>query len=131
MKVLLDLPAGRLGLDDTIPALTVTWKGYARTQEVRELHERLLDLILAYRVSKVLADDTALPTVAADARRWIIDDWMPRAVAAGLRMAAAKRSDTHFGRIAVESLHSGAPSELKLECFDDLTKAREWLCNAA
>jgi hypothetical protein len=130
-QVLIDLPAGCLGFDDAIPAITVTWNGYARTSEVRELHERLLDLIATYQVNKVLADDTALPTIASDDRRWIIDNWMPRAVAAGLRTAAAKRSNSHFGRVAVGSLHAGAPPELNVMRFDDLAVAREWLRNVA
>jgi hypothetical protein len=116
-----------LALDETLPAIVVVWNGYATTEQLRAVHARLLEMISAYHVTKILADDTALPTVAAADQRWINDHWMPRAVSCGLRAVATKRATGYFGQVAIESIPAGAPKSLEISTFETISAARQWL----
>jgi hypothetical protein len=123
----IDLPTCSLTLDDTLPGVVVRWKGYATSAELRAVHEQLLEVIKKHRVSKVLGDDTALASVASEDRLWIIENWMPRAVSAGLRVAAAKRSDNYFARVAVTEIENARGKPLQFKVFDALDDAKAWL----
>jgi hypothetical protein len=123
----LDLPTCSLAVDGTIPAVAVRWKGYATSAELREVHEQLLDLIKRHRVHKILGDDTALVSVPAEDRLWILENWMPRAVDAGLRAVASKRSRNYFARIAVAEIENAMGERLQIKVFDALADAKAWL----
>ena len=123
----LDLPTCSLTLDDTLPGVAVRWKGYATSAELREVHEQLLDLIKKHRVNKVLGGDTALVSVASDDRLWILENWMPRAVSAGLRVVASKRSQNYFARVAVAEIENAVSERVQIKMFDALDDAKAWL----
>jgi hypothetical protein len=105
----------------------VVWKRYVTSTQLRYVHECLLRLLQVHRLSKVLGDDSALPVIHEDDRRWILEDWMPRAVALGLSAAASKASNAYFGRLAVADVQRNAPAGVQLRTFDDLEEARRWL----
>jgi hypothetical protein len=93
LKLLRDVknsPICSISFDDTVPCISVVWKQYATSTQLRFVHETILHMLGKYRVSKVLGDDTALPTIHADDQTWITRNWMPRAIAAGLKAAAGK-----------------------------------------
>src|SRR6201989_1341522 len=113
--------------DETHHCIIVVWKQYATQIQLRYIHENLLTLICKHRVYKILGDDTALPAIPSEDRFWIIDEWFPRAVECGLRFAASKRPDAHFGRLAVSHIQSAAPVGLQCRCFERLEEAKEWL----
>jgi hypothetical protein len=122
-----DLPKCSLKLDTTLPGVVVEWKGYATSTELREVHEQLLELIKKHRVSKVLGDDTSLVSIAAEDRLWILENWMPRAIAAGLRVAAAKKSANYFARVAVAEIETAIGQRMQIKMFDTLADAKAWL----
>ena len=115
--------------DADVPCLTVIWKRLATSAQLRVLHERLLELIRMHKVMKILGDDTALPQIEPEDQAWIAQDWMPRAAAAGLKLAANKSPDAYFGRLAVETIKA-SQSVLAIRSFDHFEEARRWLKNA-
>jgi thiamine monophosphate kinase len=68
-----------MSLDKSVPCIAITWKQYATSTQLRFVHENVLQMLMRQRVSKILGDDTALPTIHAEDRVWITEDWMPRA----------------------------------------------------
>ena len=122
-----DNPICSIMHDEANRCIIVVWRQYATQIQFRYIHEKLLSLICEHRVCKILGDDTALPAIPAEDRFWIIDEWFPRAVECGLRFAASKRPDAHFGRLAVSHIQSAAPVGLQCRCFERLEEAKEWL----
>ena len=116
-------------LDADVPCLTVVWKRQATSEQLRALHERLLELLRKHKLNKILGDDTALPQIEPEDQAWIVQDWMPRAVAAGLKLAANKSPEAYFGRLAVETIKA-SQSLLAIRSFDHFEEARRWLKNA-
>lgn len=115
--------------DADVPCLTVVWKRQASSAQLRCVHERLLELLREYKVNKLLGDDTALPSIEPEDQVWIAHDWLPRAVAAGLKLAANKSPEAYFGRLAVETIKA-SQSLLAMRSFDHFEEARRWLKNA-
>ena len=115
--------------DADVPCLTVVWKRQATSAQLRVLHEGLIELIRKYKVNKILGDDTALPQIEPEDQVWIARDWMPRAVAAGLKLAANKSPDAYFGRLAIETIKA-SQSVLAIRSCEHFEEARRWLKNA-
>jgi hypothetical protein len=122
-----DNPICSIRHDEATQYLIVVWKQYATQVQFRYIHEKLLTLICEHRVSKILGDDTALPAIPSEDRFWVIDEWFPRAVKCGLRLAASKQPEAYFGKLAVCHIHSSAPAGLQCRTFKRLEEAREWL----
>jgi hypothetical protein len=130
LKLLEDLndnPICAVSLDETVPCIKVIWKQYATSTQLRFVHESIVHMLERHGINKVLGDDTALPTIHSEDQVWIAENWMPRAVSAGLRAAASKSPASYFCQISIETIQSVAPPELALRSFDDMSAARQWL----
>jgi hypothetical protein len=122
-----DNPTCSIFFDDEIPCMTVVWKGGVSSSQLRCVHENLIHFIAAHRVSKVLGDDTAVPVIDIDDQRWILEDWLPRAVAAGLRAAASKAPSSYVGRAAIDNIIRAKGEDMVIRSFADIDEARQWL----
>ena len=126
-----DNPICKLGYDEEVQCVEVVWRKYATSAQLRYIHEMILLLLVRHKAEKILGDDTDLPIVHAEDQRWIIDEWLPRARAAGLKAAATKISMTFFGRVAIGSIHSRLSREIRIRNFRNIHSARSWLKNLA
>jgi hypothetical protein len=66
-------------------------------------------------------------SVAGEDQEWIIWEWVPRAIAAGLRCVASRRPEGHYGRTSVNRIQAVISPKLRVKSFDSLADAREWL----
>jgi hypothetical protein len=122
-----DNPICSVSFDATVPCILVVWKGYATSTQLRFIHESILHLVKEFHVSKVLGDDTALTTIHSDDAKWIVEDWMPRAMAAGLKIVASITPEWQFGKLSVQHILSRAPQGFVSRSFNDGSKAWTWL----
>jgi hypothetical protein len=120
-------PICSVWLDSSLPCVRVVWKRYATSTQLRFIHEHILHILEQHRARKILADDTALPTIHAEDQAWIVQEWMPRAIAAGLKASAIKSSAAYFGKLSTDTIQSRAPRGLDMRFFDSLDSARLWL----
>jgi hypothetical protein len=127
----LDNPICAISFDSSIPAVLVEWKQYATSTQLQFIHETILELIRKHSATKILGNDTNLSTLHSEDAVWIRKNWLPRAIAAGLKFAANKRPKSYFTRLAVESLQEEVPTSLTLRSFDDITEAKTWLNSIA
>ena len=128
---LADNPICTVTRDDSVPCLFVQWKNCATNAQIRFIHECLIDLIKGQGVSKILGDDTALVNISTGDQDWIAQDWLPRAMLAGLRTASSKGPNGYHGRTSVIRIQSMLSSKLIIRSFDDLENARKWLASVA
>lgn len=122
-----DNPICSVSFDDSVPCIAVLWKGYANSTQLRFIHESILHLVKELHVTKVLGDDTALTTIHSEDAKWIVEDWMPRAMAAGLKVVASITPTWYFGKLAVQNILSNAPPGFISRSFSDLGTAWKWL----
>ena len=122
-----DNPICAVAYDASVPCIIVEWRDYATAIQIRYVHECILDLIQKNCACKLLSDDTRLPSIHDDDRRWIVESWLPRAFSAGLRLVASKKPEAHFGRVSVDEIRSATSEAIKFSTFDDMDAARAWL----
>jgi hypothetical protein len=126
-KSLSDNPIGEVTLDESVPCIFVRWKGYATSVQLRYIHECLIDFIERERVSRILGDDTALVSAAAEDQAWIIWNWIPLAMVAGLWIVASKIPNSYYGKTSVGRIQAVISPKIRIKSFDDLADARRWL----
>ncbi len=126
-----DNPICAVTVDDQIGCLVVEWRGYATSAQIRYIHHNILLLLKKHRITKILGDDTALPIIHVDDQKWIVQDWLPQAKAAGFKAAANKIPHSYFGRLSVENVQSEIGADIAVRAFEDLCKARRWLAGVA
>lgn len=122
-----DNPICSVSLEESVPCIKVIWKQYATSTQLRFIHESILRLLQKHGVVKILGDDTALLTIHAEDQAWIVHDWMPRAIAAGLKFASSKNPDSYFGKVSVSSVQSALPIGIVVRSFERLDDAKRWL----
>jgi|SRR5579872_291369 len=122
-----DNPVCSVFFDESVPCITVIWRNYATSTQFRFIHESILHQLQEHGMNKILGGDSALPTIHAEDQAWIIKDWLPRAMAAGLKGSANKQPLSHFGRVSVSNVQAGLPAGLITTSFDTLDEARAWL----
>jgi hypothetical protein len=133
LKLAIDIahnPVCSITVDEEASCVVLIWKRYATRTQIRFVHEQTLKLMQERGLGRILGDDTRLPTIHVEDRKWIVEDWMPRAHASGLRLIASKTPAMHFGRVAIEDLRGAAPAEIVFRTFADLAAARRWLMSA-
>ena len=109
--------------------IKVIWKRYATSTQIRFVHEVVLSALEHYGFRKIFGDDRSLPTIHSEDQRWITEDWMPRAVAAGLRKCAGVYAKAYFGRLSTEQVRARAPAPLEIQMFHTPEQAYAWLEN--
>jgi hypothetical protein len=122
-----DNPICSLSYDETIRCVMIVWRRCATSAQFRFIHETIIHMLAQYQANKILGDDSDLPVVHAEDQRWIIEDWMPRAKAAGLKAAATNVSLAFFGKLSIGSIQSRLAKEIAIKAFPDIHLARKWL----
>jgi hypothetical protein len=122
-----DNPICSLSYDETIRCVTIVWRKYATSAQLRFVHEAIIQMLAQYKANKILGDDSDLPIVHAEDQKWITDDWLPRAKEAGLKAAAAKVSFAFFGKLSIGSVQARLAKEIRIKAFPNIHQARTWL----
>ena len=117
--------------DAEVPCVIMTWKGYATSPEFRDANERVLGEFKARNGSKMLCDVTNFVLIGSDDQRWLYEDWIPRAMAAGMRTCALVMPVFYFNRVAIENVVQRLDRQtLAVQHFSDREAARAWLVSA-
>ncbi len=124
-----DNPICSLSYDRSIRCVTLVWRRYATSAQYRFIHEAIIQMLQQYQASKILGDNSDLPVVHAEDQQWIIENWITRAKAAGLKAVATNRSLSFFGRLTIGSIQARMASEITIKTFADVHSARNWLRN--
>lgn len=123
-----DIPQVTVSWDEDLKAIISQWKAYSEGEIYRAAMDKGLDLLKQKKCGKVLVDSRLLRVVNQDDQKWTIENWTPRALAAGLRYSAflipksalaqmsLKRMVNNFQGFSVENAY-----------FDNVEEAREWL----
>ena len=122
-----DNPICSLSYDEAARCVTIVWRKYATSAQFRFVHEAMIDLLVQYRAGKILGDDTDLPVVHVEDQNWIVDDWTPRAMAAGLKAVSTSFSLSFFGRLTIASIQTGIAKKIAIKAFPNIHLARNWL----
>ncbi|GAC1305721.1 MAG: hypothetical protein NVSMB16_01340 [Acidimicrobiales bacterium] len=76
-------------VDEEASRITVTWKGFALTEELQRTLTQATGLIRQHRTSTYLADCRLRRAVPPDGQAWMVEAWFPKVLRSGIlhRMA--------------------------------------------
>ncbi len=112
------------------------WFGsYLSVAQVKEGALLGLEKIKEHQATKILNDNTGLEGTWDEANDWIAQEWMPKAIEAGLLQFAHVLAKDMFGQLAAEFMQDNAEkinaekkqNEFQLCMFEDIESAEKWL----
>lgn len=128
MELYYQSPRFRVFWDQTIPAVVGGGEGFVDGEELRTGMDKGIELLAKKRASKWLAEMSQRRVHAEKDQRWIVEDWTPRAAAAGLRYTAFVLPASVVATMSLKRMNQVvAERTLEIRYFDDLGEARRWL----
>lgn len=102
------------------------WKGDVTVDEVIEACKVSLDYLEKQPSAKILNDNSQLTGSWDEANEWIAQNWMPRALASGLKKFAHIISPDVFGALSAEEMVTKV-SDFEMRIFNNRAEAEAWL----
>jgi hypothetical protein len=99
--------------------LIADWKAYATSEQFRKIHEQLLEEVKRHRIRLILGNALNLVQIAAAEQQWILQDFYPRLIHAGVRADAVVRSKHYFSQVAIDSIHQHGDKVVAVQYFDN------------
>jgi len=127
-KVYLETPYILIRWDAEGPWVYVLWKAWAPSVEYRAAQELVITALRENHASRNLIDSKDSRVVTEADQRWLIEDWMPRAAAAGRRWTAIVLPTSPLGRTIAENIDKHPRSvNTEVAHFETVEDAAAWL----
>lgn len=119
--------------NETLGVVQTRWKGiYVSGDKFRKILNGIIDALSEKKASTVIADARNMKVIAEADRQWIIDDWYPRALAAGFRCQALVVTKDTFNEQAIKLIvMKYDDDDVKTRYFVSTEEAEEWVKNGA
>jgi hypothetical protein len=128
-----ETPFAVLDWDKSLNAITLRWKAFAYGEAFQTAINKIVELLVEKNSSKFLNDTTHMRAVGSEDQVWVLENWVPRAKAAGLKWNAIVLPNSQFARNTVteavsrgENRAKGTPS-FEIRYFETVEEAKEWL----
>jgi hypothetical protein len=106
-------------------------KGWADTAESHAVLDSAMRAMTDHQGSRWLFDGRDMKAIKPSDLRWIIEVWLPSAVAAGLRVAAIVMPRSGAAMKNIDDMAKVAEGEVVVRYFSSVEKARRWLAASA
>ena len=127
-KIYLDTPYILIRWDADGPWVYVKWRAWANSVEYRAAQEIVIQALRENRASRNLIDSTDRRVLSDDDQKWLVENWMPRAAAAGRRWTAIVMPKSALGRTIAENIDNyGRSKHFTIEHFETVEDAAAWL----
>jgi hypothetical protein len=127
-KVYLEAPYVLIRWDPDGQWVFVQWKAWANSNEYRAAQEMVITALRENHASRNLIDSTDSRVVTEEDQQWLVEDWIPRAIAAGRRWTAIVLPKSALGRTIAENIDKHPRSNrVKVEHFETVEQAAAWL----
>ena len=114
--------------DPSCQAVHLESQGWADSSEFKAASEAVIAALREHRTSRMLGDGRSLRAIKQADQDWMTQDWMPRALAAGLRRMALVVPKSAVARTNLEQMVDKVPeSKLEVAYFATVDEARAWL----
>lgn len=114
--------------DPACGAVHLESQGWANSAEFQAASEAVIVALKDHRASRFLGDGRNLKAVKQADQDWMTQDWMPRALAAGLRHMALVVPESAVAHTNLEQMVNRVPgSALDVSYFATVDEARAWL----
>ena len=114
--------------DEELGSILMEWTGFIQGEDFKQAVNQGLELLIAKKGRKWLADLSKMEVIAQADQRWLDEEWFPRAAQVGVKYIAMIRPAKVLSQMSVKRV-TGKAGELEMETayFDSPEKAKEWL----
>jgi hypothetical protein len=121
-------PNLKIHWDERLQSVMMEWTGFVHGDDFKKVVNRGLELLIAQKGRKWLADLSKMEVIAQEDQRWLDEEWFPTAAKAGVKYIAMIRPRKVISQMSVRKV-TGKVGELEIETsyFDSLESATEWL----
>ena len=114
-----------------LKAVHTVWKGiYSSGAEFRKILDEIINLMSLKKTSAVIADARNMKVISGDDQQWIVNDWYPRAIAAGFKYEALVVTENTFNELTIKKIVDVYDEQkVKTEYFTSFDDAGEWVFN--
>jgi hypothetical protein len=102
-------------------------KGWADTAESHAVLDSAIRAMTDHQGSRWLFDGRDMNAIKPSELRWITEVWLPRALAAGLRVAAIVMPTSGKAMNNIDDMAKAAENEIEVRYFSSVENARQWL----
>lgn len=109
-----------------------TWNNFVKGEAFHEGCNAMIAALKKHSTSKLICDSRRYTVVDPADQLWSIQDWLPRAITAGLTTFAVVMPESVVGKLSVQNVINDkkhTPKELSLtrEMFNTMEDARTWI----
>ena len=133
-QVIFSQPYGTVLVDASVPCVITQWHAFANATEFVAMQSAALEYFEAHSTPAQpwgwVGDVRQMSAIPDKAQHWLLHDFNPRAIAAGLREVSVVLATSIFGQLATqryaqETCKTHGPGELSTSFFDSLDAAKE------
>lgn len=118
----------KLSWDETVQCVIAQGTGYRKNEKAKESLNKVLELLKEKKASKLITDMTQVAPFGKEIQTWIVKDWVPRMIAAGLKTQAFVIPKSGVTRLIMNETAQRPPFPgLEVAFFDSQEAAKEWL----
>jgi hypothetical protein len=127
-KVYMDSAHLSIRWNGDIQSVVVEWKAWTDSAAFRAAYDLVLVAIRENRGSRLLIDLRKARVLGEEDQKWIVEDWGPRSVQAGVRRRAIVAPERSLPRTISDSVRRRVPTGLlEVRAFGTLEEAVGWL----
>jgi hypothetical protein len=108
-------------------AVCLESQGWADTSESQDVLDAIIRALRAHHGSRWLLDGRKMKVIKQADQDWITRNWLPRAAAAGLRLAAIVQPTSGVAKTNVDDVARVSENGIDVRFFSTVEKAAEWL----
>jgi hypothetical protein len=114
--------------DAACKAAHIEWQGWADPAEFAAANDAVILALRQHGGTRVLGDGRNMRVIKQSDQEWVIRDWIPRILAAGLRRMAMVIPKSGLAMMNVQEILSRVPgTKLDVAYFGTIEEARDWL----
>ncbi len=104
------------------------WKDFVMGDNAREALDVGLNQVIKTGATRWLSDTRKLGVLTEPDKKWVVNDWFPRALGAGLNLMATVLSEKSVAQLGVSKImKKAATDQLQQANFETVEDAHEWL----
>jgi hypothetical protein len=128
------MPTYSLSWNASAQCIEFTWNGFVKGADFHDGCNAMVKELSARKASRLIVDSRKYTVVDPADQLWSIQDWLPRALAAGLKHFAVVMPESVVGKMSVQNVindkkHTPKDLELQREMFNSPEDARAWIAS--
>jgi len=120
----------RIEYDEASGAVVGELLEFVEGEDFREYMDEIITVVEEKQATKVIGDTSQFEAaLTQEDQGWSVQDWAPRAEAAGVDYMALVMPSDVVAKMSVDSIVEMADDSLERELFSDIEEAKSWLAD--